>query len=175
MRVLGADPGLSGAFSVLECAPNCVPRLVSCLDAPVVGIKAKRRLAVGKIAEWLVPLEAEQAFIERAQGMPDQGASSTFIYGRATGAAEATILLCGVRLRTAEPTVWKRDMGLLKQGKAASLQLARTAIRGAAEILAREKDHNRAESMLIAVFGAHKLGIPVIWPGSKGEEPRLAV
>lgn len=163
MLVLGLDPGLTGALAIVRCAPGRTPELISCLDVPTAGEGAKRRVAVSTLANWLGPYEREVkvAYIERAQAMPDQGSSSGFIYGRCTGALEATVLLHGIPLRAAEPSVWKRAMGLIKQKKAASLAHARLLVTGSSEALARAGDHNRAEAMLIAVWGATQQGVLV--------------
>jgi hypothetical protein len=160
---LGVDPGITGALSIVDCAPGRTPALVSCIDVPVAGEGAKKRVAVGKLSEWLDKHDAniKVAYIERAQAMPDQGSSSGFLYGRCVGALEATVLLHGIPLRTAEPSVWKRAMGLSKQGKPASLANARLLVTGSSEALTRAGDHNRAESMLIAVWGATQQGVLV--------------
>ena len=165
---MGVDPGLSGGLALVACSPQRRPVLIAAIDVPTVGDAAKRRVWIAPLTEWLLEHErAEVAFIERAQAMPDQGASSGFIYGRAVGALEATILCAGIRLRTAEPSVWKRQMGLLKQEKKASLALARQAIEGAAEHLELAKHHNRAEAMLIATFGARQMGVMVKMPATE--------
>jgi hypothetical protein len=57
---------------------------------------------------WLLAHQPDHAVIERAQAMPKQGASSGFKYGRAVGAIEAAIALCGVPLTIIEPTTWKK-------------------------------------------------------------------
>lgn len=52
---------------------------------------------------------------------------------------------------------WKKDLGLVKLGKAGSLELARILFKDQKEVyLTRKKDHGRAESMLI---GAWALGL----------------
>lgn len=161
MLFLGIDPGLTGALAIVRCAPARTPELISCIDVPTAGEGAKRRVAVAKLADWLSTYERDikVAYIERAQAMPDQGGSSGFIYGRCTGALEAVVLLHGIPLRSAEPSVWKRAMGLLKQGKEASRSNARLLVTGSSEALARKLDHNRAEAMLIAVWGASQQGV----------------
>ena len=155
MRILGIDPGLSGALAVLEIEDHGFD-LISVIDVPTVGEAAKRRVWIGPLTEWLMEINPapEVAFIERAQAMPEQGASSGFIYGRAVGALEAAVLCSGIRLRTAEPSSWKRKLGLIGKGKAESQALAVKMISGLGEALDRKKDHNRAEAMLIAIYGA---------------------
>lgn len=154
MLILGIDPGLSGALSLVECSSLNPPMLMACIDVPTHGEAAKRRVLTSAVYGWLQDRKVSVAYIERAQAMPDQGASSGFIYGRAVGSLEATTLCAGIKLKTAEPSSWKRYFGLLGTGKASSLELARTVICGSKQSLMRAKDHNRAESMLIAVYGA---------------------
>lgn len=158
MLLLGVDPGLSGALAALSIPEGREPFLVDVVDMPTVGEDAKRRVRVGAIAKWLDRLNemhghVARAYVERAQAMPDQGASSGFIYGRAVGAVEAAVLLCGIRMFTAEPSVWKKHHDLIGKDKAASLELARKIDR-AAPALELQKHHNRAEAMLIALWGA---------------------
>lgn len=157
MLLLGVDPGLSGALAVLSFPEGREPFLVDVVDMPTVGEDAKRRVRVGAIAKWLDRINElhgmiARAYVERAQAMPDQGASSGFIYGRAVGAVEASVLLCGVRMFTAEPSVWKKHHDLIGKDKAASLDLARK-IERAEPALELKKHHNRAEAMLIALWG----------------------
>lgn len=160
MKILGIDPGLSGALAILDCEARRRPRLVSTIDVPTVGDDARRRPWCAPITEWLVEHpDIDVAFVERAQAMPDQGASSGFIYGRATGYLEAIVLCSGITLRSAEPSVWKRRFGLIKKDKAASLALARTFVDGVGDKLDRAKDEHRAEAMLIAAFGGTLLNV----------------
>lgn len=164
MIVLGIDPGLGGALALLDCAPQSKPRLLSVLDVPTVGEDAKRRVWVAPLLEWLLERRPTGdlpplAYVERAQAMPDQGASSGFIYGRAVGYLEATTLAAGYRLKTAEPAVWKRRFGLLRKSpddnmKAKALAFAKANVLDLGDALDRKGDHNRAEAMLIGAFGA---------------------
>ncbi len=171
MLLLGIDPGLSGALAVLSIPQGRQPFLVDVVDMPTVGEDAKRRVRVGAIAKWLDRLNEQydqrpaRAYVERAQAMPDQGASSGFIYGRAVGAVEACILCCGIPLFTAEPQTWKKHHGLIGQDKSASLALARKVERAEAA-LEYAKDHNRAEAILIALWGAHEWGKAMGIPGT---------
>ncbi len=183
MKILGVDPGLEGGLAVLDCQPRRRPELISVLDVPTIGEDAKRRVWAMPLLEWLYERRPDVAYIERAQAMPDQGATSGFIYGRAVGALEMAVLASGIKLKTAEPQTWKREIGIARVKKAngdtdvpatkrLSLELAADAIAAAAEHLMYASNHNRAEAMLIAVFGAWREGIPVLMPAPPG---RLAV
>lgn len=174
MRVLGIDPGLSGGAAILETSPRL--RLVDAISTPTILDGPKRRLDVRYFLNWVLTHGAEVGFIERAQAMPSPagrhlekgeegwsgaGASSAFIYGRVTGAYEATTLCAGVRLHLVEASVWKRQAGLIVKGqkrtpnqvKEASRQLALRVFRADDFLFQRKSDHNRAEAALIARHG----------------------
>jgi crossover junction endodeoxyribonuclease RuvC len=101
---------------------------------------------------WILACAPNHAVIERAQAMPKQGASSGFKYGRATGALEAVIACCEVPLTIIEPTAWKKFHGLHGGEKEASRQRALQLFPSAHALLARRKDHGRAEASLQALF-----------------------
>jgi crossover junction endodeoxyribonuclease RuvC len=83
--------------------------------------------------------------------MPKQGASSGFKYGRAVGALEAVITCCAVPLLIIEPTAWKKFHELHGGEKEMSRQRALQLFPSAHALLARKKDHGRAEAALIAL------------------------
>jgi crossover junction endodeoxyribonuclease RuvC len=105
------------------------------------------------LQEWLLQHGPAMAFIERAQAMPKQGASSGFKYGRATGAIEAVIAVCGIPLEIIEPSLWKKLFRLRGGDKEAARQRALELFPSAHAALARKKDHGRAEAILIALYG----------------------
>jgi crossover junction endodeoxyribonuclease RuvC len=105
MKIVGVDPGIRGGLALVEINDGAVPMLVEAIDIPVAGVGAKERVDVLAIRTWIVAHQPQHAFIERAQAMPKQGASSGFKYGRATGAIEAVIVCCEVPLTIVEPAV----------------------------------------------------------------------
>jgi crossover junction endodeoxyribonuclease RuvC len=86
--------------------------------------------------------------------MPRQGIASAFRYGRAVGALEAAIALCAIPVEIVEPSVWKRFWKLAGKDKEAARQKALQLFPSAHALLARRKDHGRAEAALIALFRA---------------------
>ena len=82
MKVLGIDPGLSGALAIVETV-NGVPALVDAIDMPSTGTGAKARVDIIAAAQWIAKHAPSTAYVERAQAFPGQGASSGFSYGRA--------------------------------------------------------------------------------------------
>jgi hypothetical protein len=123
-------------------------------DIPTAGTGAKERIDVLAVHAWIIQHAPQYAFVERAQAMPGQGASSGFKYGRAVGALEAAVTCCGIPLTIVEPSMWKKFHGLHGADKEPSRQKALMLFPAAHALLARRKDHGRAEAALIALFGA---------------------
>ncbi|HVI65239.1 MAG TPA: crossover junction endodeoxyribonuclease RuvC [Bradyrhizobium sp.] len=151
---LGVDPGISGGLAVVEITDGTAPGVVECIDIPVIGANAKERADVIAIRAWISKHNVQHAFIERAQAMPHQGASSGFKYGRAVGATEAAIALSGIPVTIIEPAVWKRAFCLPGKNKEAARQRALELFPAAHSLIARKRDHGRAEASLIALYGA---------------------
>jgi crossover junction endodeoxyribonuclease RuvC len=158
--VLGVDPGIHGGLAIVRFVDGKVPELIDAIDIPVTGLKAKERVDVLAIRTWIAAQQPDHALIERAQAMPKQGASSGFKYGRSVGAIEAVIALCGVPLTIVEPSMWKKCHGLRGGEKEASRQRALMLFPNAHALLARKKDHGRAEAALIARYGI-EIGLPL--------------
>ena len=150
---LGIDPGIHGALAGVTITTDG-PRIVDAFDIPTIGVKAKERVNVHAVQEWILKHGPFRAFIERAQAMPKQGASSGFKYGRSVGAIEAVIAANNIPLEIVEPSLWKRALHLRGGDKEGARQYALQLFPHAHHLLSRKKDHQRAEAMLIAYFGA---------------------
>jgi crossover junction endodeoxyribonuclease RuvC len=156
MLVLGVDPGIRGGLAIVAI-DDAVPQLVDAIDIPVAGVGAKERVDVFVIRDWIKQYTPEHALIERAQAMPKQGASSGFKYGRAVGAIEAVIACCEIPLTIIEPTAWKKFHALHGGDKEGGRQRALQLFPGAHVLLARKKDHGRAEAALIALYQLNRI------------------
>jgi crossover junction endodeoxyribonuclease RuvC len=154
MKVVGIDPGIRGGLALVELNDGAMPELVVAIDIPVTGVGAKERVDVLVIRTWIMAHQPQHAFIERAQAMPKQGASSGFKYGRATGAIEAVIACCEIPLTIVEPATWKKFHHLHGGDKEGARQRALQLFPSAHALLARKRDHGRADASLIALYGA---------------------
>jgi crossover junction endodeoxyribonuclease RuvC len=152
-RVVGIDPGIRGGLALVEIDDGAAPQLIEAIDIPVTGVGAKERVDVLAIRAWVMAHQPQHAFIERAQAMPKQGASSGFKYGRATGAIEAVITCCEIPLTIVEPSVWKKTHHLRGGDKEGARQRALQLFPSAHALLARKMDHGRADAALIALAG----------------------
>jgi Holliday junction resolvasome RuvABC endonuclease subunit len=150
MKALGIDPGLSGALAIVEMI-NGVPVLVDAIDMPSTGTGAKARVDIIAVASWIAKYAPSMAYVERAQAFPAQGRSSGFSYGRAVGAIEATIALCQIPTILTDASTWKRRLHLPGKDKEAARQKALQLFPSQHALLARKRDHGRAEAALIVV------------------------
>lgn len=152
MFILGIDPGINGAAGIVEVPAVGSLKLVGVIDLPTSGEGTKRRIAVREFADWLSRFDIHRAYIERAQSMPQQGVASTFRYGRAVGQLEACAILCCNDVRECETRAWKTHFGL-DSDKEKSRAFARELFPDTV-FFERIKDHQRAEAVLIACYGA---------------------
>ena len=165
MKILGIDPGINGGIAIIEIVD--VPTVIDAIDIPTIGTGAKERVDVLAIQKWIEQHRPALAFIERAQAMPKQGASSGFKYGKATGALESTIALSGIPVEIVEPSVWKRALRLPGKDKEAARQRALELFPHAHALLARKRDHGRAEAALVALNGIRSSRLMTAPPGAQ--------
>lgn len=160
LKVLGVDPGLvGGALAILEIYANTTT-VIAAVDVPTLGLKAKRRVDVSAVQEFLLEHRPKHCFIERASAFPKQGVASVFKYGAAVGALYAVIMLCAIPLSVISPAEWKRGMRLQGKDKENARLLAIELLPSAQPFLKLKQDHNKAEACLIALFGARTRLMP---------------
>jgi crossover junction endodeoxyribonuclease RuvC len=160
-RFAAADIGVQGALAVLETVGRTGLRPIDVIDVPTIGVKGSQRIDVLSIRNWIRQHAPTHCFIERTQAYPEQGRSSIFKFGRATGAIETVFVCCEVPLTIVQPATWKRFHHLYGKAKEHSRQRALELFPSAHPWLARRKDHNRAEALLLAAYGASQLGVAV--------------
>jgi Holliday junction resolvasome RuvABC endonuclease subunit len=143
MRVLGVDPGVSGAYALV--GSNGMAAIVD--DLPV----ANRQVDAAEWRRVIERLKPDIAVVEIVHSMPGQGVASTFKFGMAAGLIRGVLLGAGVPIFDAAPTVWKKHFKLVgsdgEKSRALAIQRFPTS-----PALARKKDHNRAEALLIALW-----------------------
>jgi len=160
MKILGIDPGaVSGGLAIVEINDGAAPQLVDTIDLPVIGVKAKQRIDVLALRNWIQQHRADHAYIERGQAHPQQGASSGFKYGRGCGSLETVIQLLEIPMTIVEPAAWKKFHGLHGKDKEGARQKCLLLFPSAHALLARRKDHGRAEAALQALYGAHQMAL----------------
>jgi crossover junction endodeoxyribonuclease RuvC len=152
-RILGVDPGLSGALAIVETI-NGLPVLVDAIDMPSAGSGAKARVDIIAAAEWIAKHAPSMAFVERAQAFPGQGRSSAFSYGRSVGAVETVVAMCSIPMTLVEASGWKHQLHLPGKDKEAARQRALQLFPSQHALLARKR---RAEAALIVVASLERV------------------
>lgn len=153
MRILGIDPGASGALAVVEDG-----QLVALEDMPTLTVRRGQRdvrevnaALLGSVVAQMRPLDA--ALLEKVGAMPGQGVSSMFAFGRAVGVVEGVLGALQVPYSTVPPQEWQRAMRV-RGGKDGARERAMRIYPTRAADFARKKDDGRADAVLIASYGA---------------------
>jgi hypothetical protein len=146
--ILGVDPGISGALAFYF---SDAPGRVAAEDMPV----ADGNIDAANLAARIAQMRPDFAIVERASAMPKQGVASTFRFGAAYGAVLGCLAACAVPTQLVAPSVWKRHFRL-GADKEESRALAIRLFPACASQFARKRDHNKAESALLALFAARE-------------------
>lgn len=148
MKILGIDPGASGAMVLLQSGD-----ISHVADMPILKIrrgKTDKAEVDGAAVAFLVDLhKPDVAVIERVGGMTGQSASAAFNFGRAAGVVEGCIRSAGIRLEFVSPVTWRKGLNV-NPGKDGSRAMAMNLWPASAENFKRVKDDGRAEAALIA-------------------------
>lgn len=159
MIAIGIDIGLTGAVGAVDQRGTGVVH-----DLPTLPDGERRRLdgrGLYELLRHLVPVgEPCVVVIEdirpRPMGNAGQHGNTMHSQGslmRSRGIVEAVLDVARLQAHAVQPQTWKRHYALLKAEKGASLEKARALYPLLQSRLARVKDHNRAEALLLAHWG----------------------
>lgn len=159
MIIIGIDPGVSGAMAMIDG-----DRVIAVRDLPTVVYGKLKWIDACELLAMLRKLTgarirpAMRAYVEHTHAMPKMGVIAANSKGLTLGSVLATLQVWGVSVQLVSPQSWKREFGLIspkskdREKKLAALSRARLLFPTAD--LDRHKDHNRADALLIAAFGA---------------------
>lgn len=153
--ILAIDPGLSGSIALF----NPTTRHIDVYDMPTITSKNGRpETNLHQLATMLRITETGRhlALIEQVNAMPGQGVTSMFRFGQNFGACQMAVTGNGWETHYVVPVVWKKHFKL-GSVKGASRQTALQLFPQMAHMLSREKDHGRAEAMLLTLYAAQTL------------------
>ena len=153
MRIIGIDPGLSGAIAILEDS-----KIKELFDMPVMpdGKKNKRQLnsafLVKLLKENIESLENTVMVVEQVNAMPGQGVTSMFNFGQTFGAIKGICAAIGLPISFVRPAKWKKHFELINSSKDASRTKAIEMYPSFSEQLSKKKDVNKSDAILIARY-----------------------
>ena len=153
MRIIGIDPGLSGAIAILE--NNTV---VGIYDMPVMaeGKKNKRQLnsaqLVNIIKDNINTKEEITVVVEQVNAMPGQGVTSMFNFGQTFGAIKGVCAALNLSIFFVRPSKWKKHFELINSSKDSSRTKVIEMYPSLSRQLSKKKDVNKSDAILIARF-----------------------
>ncbi len=153
MKIIGIDPGLSGAIAVLENN-----KVLNIFDIPVMseGKKNKRQLnsalLVNLLKENINKEEEVAVVIEQVNAMPGQGVTSMFNFGQTFGALKGICAALELPIFFVRPSKWKKHFELINSSKDASRTKAIEMYPKLSNQLSKKKDVNKSDAILIARF-----------------------
>ena len=151
MIVIGIDPGLSGAIAILEGK-----KVLSLHEMPVMseGKKNKRQLnsaqLVNIIKEKFNKNDDIAVVVEQVNAMPGQGVTSMFNFGQTFGAIKGVCAALELPIFFVRPSKWKKHFDLINASKDASRTKAIEMYPALSNQLAKKKDVNKSDAILIA-------------------------
>lgn len=155
MIAIGIDIGVTGALAAVDSRGSA-----TVFDLPTITIPGERMVrrrldpcGLMSVIRQVVPAgETAIAVVENVHSMPTDSGPSGFSLGESRGFVIAVLEIARLKPRVIEPTTWKRFYDLRLPDKNGSLarEKAVALYPGMAAALARVKDHNRADSLLIA-------------------------
>lgn len=144
---IGIDPGaVSGAYAAI----NHNGDFIGCGDIPSVDGRVNASQLRYVLKSCVSSFDTAMIAVESVHSMPKQGIASTAKFMRAVGAIEATAELTHYPFVLVTPQAWKKHHGLIGTEKVASLELARSMFPEAP--LTRQKDHGRADALLMSIW-----------------------
>ena len=153
MKIIGIDPGLSGAIAILENN-----NVLNIFDMPVMseGKKNKRQLnsalLVSLLKENLTSSQEVSVVVEQVNAMPGQGVTSMFNFGQTFGAIKGICAALDLPIFFVRPSKWKKHFELINSSKDSSRTKAIEMYPKLSMQLSKKKDVNKSDAILIARF-----------------------
>ena len=152
----GIDPGVTGSiafYNGVELKIHDLPTNKRSFHTH----KIRQQIDAEKLADIFRLQECKFVMLENVHSQKGDGHVGAFTFGKTVGIIEGVLGTLNIPVITIEPSVWKPQLGLNSQ-KEKSLVLARQKFPLYTHYFERKKDHNRAESALLAWIAYTKFG-----------------
>ena len=147
-RLLGIDPGLSGALVILEH-----DQPIEWMRMPTYLVGKSNRVNGSALAAFIGHMIIDQAYIEQVGAMPGQGVTSMFTFGHATGTVMGVLAALGIPVINVLPGTWKKCAGIIGKDKDGSRSKAIQLWPGWRELDKKLAGQAYADAALIARYG----------------------
>ena len=153
MKIIGIDPGLSGAIAILENN-----KVLEIFEMPVMseGKKNKRQLNSAQLVKLLQnnisKNEEISVVVEQVNAMPGQGVTSMFNFGQTFGAIKGICAALELPIFFVRPSKWKKHFELINSSKDSSRTKTIEMYPKLSNQLSKKKDVNKSDAILIARY-----------------------
>tara|TARA_B100000579_G_C22112811_1_gene523976 strand:+ start:33 stop:512 length:480 start_codon:yes stop_codon:yes gene_type:complete len=153
MIIIGVDPGITGAISILENK-----KVIEVHDTPTMidGKKNKRQINGAQVTNIIKEILNKNTevivVVEHVNAMPGQGVTSMFNFGQSFGVIKGICSALSIPIHFVRPTKWKKHFNLIKTNKDASRTKVIEVYPEISSKLTRKKDSNKADAILIARY-----------------------
>ena len=155
MLIIGIDPGISGSICFFEDG-----KIIEVIEMPVMteGKKNKKQVNGSQIFNEIskrLKKDINQdirVVIEQVSAMPGQGVTSMFNFGQSLGILKGICSAMQLPMYFVRPAKWKKYFNLINSEKDASRTKAIEIFPYFSSNLAKKKDSNKADAILIASY-----------------------
>ena len=155
MLIIGIDPGISGSICFFQDG-----LIMDVLEIPTMteGKKNKKQVngsqIFNEISKRIKKIDKRdiKVVIEHVTAMPGQGVTSMFNFGQSFGILKGICSAMQLPMYFIRPIKWKKYFNLINSEKDASRTRAIQIFPYFSKELARKKDSNKADAILIASF-----------------------
>tara|TARA_B100001121_G_scaffold283615_1_gene277832 strand:- start:2230 stop:2724 length:495 start_codon:yes stop_codon:yes gene_type:complete len=155
MYIISIDPGISGSICFFEDG-----KILDVIDTPTMadGKKNKKQVNGSQIYNEIlkriknIDKKDIKVIIEQVSAMPGQGVTSMFNFGQSFGILKGICSAMQLPMYFIRPAKWKKYFNLIKSEKDASRTKAIEIFPYFSSNLAKKKDSNKADAILIASY-----------------------
>jgi len=155
MLIIGIDPGISGSICFLKDG-----RILDVVEMPTMteGKKNKKQVNGSQIYNEIkdrtekIDKNDIKVVIEQVSAMPGQGVTSMFNFGQSFGILKGICSAMQLPMYFVRAAKWKKYFNLINSEKDASRTKAIEIFPYFSSNLAKKKDSNKADAILIASF-----------------------
>ena len=155
MLIIGIDPGITGSICFLENG-----KILDVIEMPNMAEGKKNKKQVNgsqiynEISQRIKQFDKKdiKVIIEHVSAMPGQGVTSMFNFGQSYGVLKGVCAAMRLPIYFVRPAKWKKYFNLINSEKDASRTKAIEIFPYFSSNLAKKKDSNKADAILIASY-----------------------
>ena len=155
MLIISIDPGISGSICFFKEG-----KILDVIEMPIMteGKKNKKQVngsqIYNEISKRINTYEKQniRVIIEQVSAMPGQGVTSMFNFGQSYGILKGICAAMQLPMYFVRPAKWKKYFNLINSEKDASRTKAIEIFPYFSSNLAKKKDSNKADAILIASY-----------------------